>query len=212
MAWLGMAGQQGEGEEEMQVTFTAKGTRSLLMHNVRLASPMDPYAKELSRLNKSKRSSTRTDEDRLEIARVEWEGGFYFDDTIGPYVPGKWVFKTLLEAARSGRRGKKIEGGVLVMDDRHPLIYPGPRIMKEMWGDNGTSEFVDFQTVRVGQAKVDRCRPVFRQWAFEAKLMLDTSVIDAEEVADIARIAGQLIGIGDYRQQYGRFDAEVVRV
>lgn len=196
----------------MQVKLSVKGTRSLLMHNARLASPMDAYAKELGRLNKSKRSSARTDEDRLELARVEWEGGFYFDDVLGPYVPGKWVFKTLLEAARTGRRGKKIEGGVLVINDKHPLIYPGPRTMDEMWGDNGTSPFVDFQTVRVGTARVDRCRPVFTQWAFEADLLLDTSVVDFDEMAEIARIAGQLIGIGDYRQQYGRYEAVLEKV
>lgn len=183
------------------------GIRPLLIHNVRLASPMDPYAKELARLNKAKPSSKRTDEDRMAIARVEWEGGLYYDPEAGPYIPGSWIFKCLLEGARAGKRGKKIEGGLMVEALDHPLIYRGPRKLEEMWGD-GTSEFVDFRTVRVGQAKVDRCRPIFREWAFEAVLIIDPSVVDAAEVRDIAEIAGKLKGLGDYRQQYGRFTVQ----
>ena len=192
----------------MKVRLTATGTRPLLMHNVQLASPMNPFAKELSRLNKAKPSSKRTDEDRMEIARVEWEGGLYFEEGVGPFIPASGVFKCLLEGARSGRRGKKIEGGLVVVEMTHPLIYRGARDIKGMWAD-GSGEFVDFRTVRVGQAKVDRCRPVFRQWSFESELLVDPSVLDVAELADIAAIAGKLVGLGDYRQQYGRFDTLV---
>jgi hypothetical protein len=189
----------------MNVKMIAKGTRPLLMHNVQLASPLNSFAKELSRLNKAKPSSRRTDEDRLEIARVEWEGGLYFDAEVGPY------FKTVLEAARLGRRGQKIEGGLSVVEMVHPLLYRGPRTIDGLWGNGGDSTFVDFRTVRVGQAKVDRCRPIFNEWAFEADLLVDPAVLDFDELADIADIAGKLKGIGDYRQQFGRFEVNVER-
>lgn len=193
----------------MNVKLVARGTRPLLMHNVRLASPMNSYAKHLSALNKAKPSSRRTDEDRLEIARVEWEGGLYFDDEVGPFVPASWVFKSILEGARLGRRGQKVEGGLTVVEMIHPLVYRGPRDINGLWGNDGDSPHVDFRTVRVGQAKVDRCRPIFSNWAFEAELLVDPSVLDVAELEDIAKIAGQLKGIGDYRQQYGRFDASI---
>jgi hypothetical protein len=195
----------------MKARLTGKGTRPLIMHNVRLASPMDPHAKELSRLNKAKPSSKRTDEDRLEIARVEWEGGLYHEDGLGPFIPASWIFKCLLEGARAGRRGKKIEGGLTVVEMAHPLIYRGPRTVAEMWA-NGSGQFVDFRTVRVGQARVDRCRPVFREWSFEAELFVDPGVLDLAELGDIADIAGRLIGLGDYRQQYGRFEASIEEI
>lgn len=193
----------------MKARLVGKGTRPLIMHNVRLASPMDPFAKELARLNKAKPSSKRTDEDRLEIARVEFEGGLYIEEGVGPYVPASWVFKCLLEAARSGRRGKKIEGGLMVAEMVHPLVYRGPRDVAGLWGENGTSPFVDFRTVRVTTSKVDRCRPIFREWAFESDLIVDPGVLDLDELRDIAEIAGRLTGMGDYRQQYGRFDATI---
>lgn len=196
----------------MNVRFTARGTRPLIMHNVRLASPMDSFAKKLSQLNRAKMSSKRTDEERLEIARVEWEGGLYFDEDLGPYVPASWVFKCLLEGARAGRRGPKIEGGITVVEMVHPLLYSGPRTVDSLWGDDGTSRFVDFRSVRVGQAKVDRCRPIFPVWSFEADLLVDPGVIDVAELGDIADISGKLKGIGDYRQQFGRFEATVERL
>lgn len=195
----------------MLVKFIATGTRPLLMHNVQLASPMNPFAKKLAQLNRAKPSSKRTDEDRMDIAAVEWEGGLYYDAVVGPYVPATWVFKTILEGARLGRRGQLIEGGLSVVEMVHPLIYSGPRDVAGLWG-NGESEFVDFRTVRVGQAKVDRCRPIFNKWAFEAQLLIDPSVLDVAVLADIAAISGRLKGIGDYRQQFGRFDSQIERI
>lgn len=195
----------------MKIRLVATGSQPIIMHNIRLASPMDPFAKELARLNKAKPSSKRTDEERLEMARVEWEGSLYWDDVTGPFAPGSWVFKNLLEAARSGRRGKKIEGGVVVATPVNPLLYRGPRKIEDMWGD-GDSEFVDFRSVRVGQAKVDRCRPIFKDWKVESELYLDTGILDLEELQDIASIGGRLYGYGDYRQQYGRFEAEVTSI
>ncbi len=195
----------------MKVRITAKGTTPLLMHNVRLASPMNSYAKALAALTKAKTSSKRTDQDRIEIARLEFEGGLYFDDEIGPYAPGKWFSKNLLDAARRGRRGKLVEEGVTIGPDSmiNPLAYHGPRDIEGIWG-NGESDFVSFETVRVGMAKVDRCRPIFPEWSTEVDFEIEDDVLDFDTFRDIAVIGGRL-GLGDYRSGgYGRFNASVV--
>ena len=192
----------------MKVRLVATGTRPLLMHNVQLASPLNSYAKRLKQLN-AKRN--KTDEDRLEIARVEWEGSLYYDPDVGPYIPGPNVFRSLINGARITKAGKKVERGVLVTDLVMPLIYKGPRDLEGLWG-NGESEFVDVRTVVVQRNKVDRCRPIFRQWAFEAECLLDPKVIDFDEFVEIAHNAGAMEGIGDYRLMYGRFEVEVTRL
>lgn len=191
----------------MKVRLTGQGTRPLLMHNVRLASPLDPYAKKLKELN-GKRAANRTDDDRLAIAQAEWEGGLYFDPDLGPYIPATWIFKSLVEGGRQVKLGKKIERGVQVADLENPLIYEGPRDLVGLWG-GGTSEFVDIRTVKVGMARVDRCRPIFRKWAFEADLLCDPGVIDLDEIRQLAEKAGLLIGMGDYRMMMGRFTSKV---
>jgi len=192
----------------MKVRLVATGTRPLLMHNVQLASPLNSYAKRLKQLN-AKRN--KTDEDRLEIARVEWEGSLYYDPDVGPYIPGPNVFRSLINGARITKAGKKVERGVLVTELVMPLIYKGPRDLEGLWG-NGESEFVDVRTVVVQRNKVDRCRPIFRQWAFEAECLLDPKVIDFDEFVEIAHNAGAMEGIGDYRLMYGRFEVEVTRL
>lgn len=199
----------------MKVRLTATGTRPLLVHNVRLASPLNPFAKELKRLNGKR---VKTDEDRLEVARIEFTGSLYHDGAktptdvgpgeIGPYVPGPNVFRSLIGGGRLTKSGKKVERGVLVDELEIPLIYRGPRDVEGLWGD-GESEFVDMRTVVVQRNKVDRCRPIFREWKFEVDLTLDPSAIDFDEFVDVARNAGALEGIGDYRLMYGRYSVEV---
>lgn len=182
------------------------GTRPLLMHNVRLASPMNAYAKRLKALN-SKRS--KTDEDRIAMARVEFEGGLYFDDEVGPYIPGQNVLASLIEGAKIKRWGRKVERGVQVMDFVIPLLYKGPRDIESLWGGGDESEFVDIRPVTVQTSKVDRCRPIFRDWAFETELSLDESALDPDDFAEVVQLAGAMAGLGDYRRAYGRFDVEL---
>jgi hypothetical protein len=197
----------------MKVRITGRGTTPLLMHNVRLASPMNPFAKKLSALTSAKTSSKRTDADRIEIARVEFEGGLYHDEELGPYVPAKWISKNLLDAARRGRRGKLVEEGVMVAEGClvNPLVYHGPRDVDGLWGD-GESKYVSFDTVRVGTAKVDRCRPIFDEWGFEIDFEVEDDVMDFDTFKSIAQI-GSRLGVGDYRTgSYGRFNVDVIRL
>lgn len=189
----------------MKVRLVGTGTRPLLMHNVRLASPLNAYAKKLKALN-SKR--VKTDEDRLEIARVEWEGGLYFDEAVGPYIPGANLFASLIEGARLLKAGKKIERGLSVTELVLPLIYRGPRDINSLWG-NGESEHVDMQMAKVQTSRVERCRAIFREWSFEAELLLDPSIIEFAEFEAVANNAGAFSGLGDYRKLYGRYSVQV---
>lgn len=184
---------------------TCTGTRPLLVHNVRLASPMNPYAKALKALN-SKRS--KTDEDRVAIAKVEFEGSLYFDEEIGPYLPGGNLLASITEGAKIKRAGRKVERGVTVVEFELPLVYKGPRDLAGLWG-NGESEYVDIRPVTVQSSKVDRCRPIFRDWLIEATVVVDKSAIDIDEFKEVAGLAGKMAGLGDYRKQFGRYAVEL---
>jgi hypothetical protein len=172
---------------------------------VRLASPLNPFAKKLKALN-GKRN--KTDDDRMEIARVEFEGGLYHDKDLGPYVPAANLFRSLIGGGRLTKAGKRVERGVMVDGVEFPLIYKGPRDVEGLWG-GGESEFVDVRTVVVQRSKVDRCRPIFHTWTVEADIILDPTVIDYDEFVGVARNAGAMEGLGDYRMLYGRFSVEI---
>jgi hypothetical protein len=43
----------------------------------------------------------------------------------------------------------------------------------------------------------------------EAEVIADPQVINPDQFAEVARLAGEMQGIGDYREMYGRFSAAV---
>jgi hypothetical protein len=186
----------------VKLRLTCQGTRPLVLHNVQLASPLNPYAKLLKELNAKR---VKTDEDRMAIARVEFEGGMYYaDPPLGPYMPAENIYRSLIDGARLIKAGKKVERGVVVSTFMAPLIYQGPRDIAGLWGD-GKSDFVYIRPVSIGRQKVDRCRPIFRNWAVEADIIIDTEVIEIDEFAKVARLAGEMEGIGDFRRVFGRY-------
>jgi len=197
----------------VKVRLVITGTRPLLMHNVRLASPLNVYSKRMKAIgNEIKSKNARrvdVDADRLELARVEFEGGLYHDADLGPFVPAQNLLASLVGGARLTRDGKKVERGVVVSDLALPLIYRGPRDVEGLWG-NGESPYVDVRPVVVpgSRTKVDRCRPIFHEWALEADVLLDPAVIQFSEFAAVASAAGASEGLGDYRRMFGRYSVE----
>lgn len=192
----------------MKIRLTCQGTRPLLMCNVQVASPLNPYAKKLKALNAKR---VKTDEDYLEIARIEFEGHLYWAEQVGPYVPANMLRKALVRGARIIKTGVKVERGVVFADYMLPLVYQGPREVAELW-NGGDSLFADIRPVTVYGRKVDRCRPIFREWLIEAELVTDPRVIELEELRESARLAGEMAGIGDYRDLYGHFSSRVERL
>lgn len=190
----------------MKVRLTIVGTTALLMHNARLSDPLDSVTRELKKIS-SKR--TKTEDDQFEMARIEFEGGMYFDEELGPYIPGANVHRCLVEGAKLNKLGRHIERGVVVTEEILPLGYHGPRTLKELWEDKN---FVSRLSVGVTTSRVMRTRPRFPQWALEADLFVDTGQLDLEQISSVAEKAGQMIGLGDYRPRFGRFDVEVSKI
>lgn len=190
----------------MKVRITLIGTAPLLVHNIRLANPLDPIAKAMKAVS-SKR--VKTEDDHAELARLEFLGGLYIDDQVGPYLPGQNIERSLTDGARITKAGKKVERGLFVTDDVVPLLYNGPRSGSALWEDEN---FRSVLAVKVGTSRVMRTRPMFRDWSLEADGELDPSVLAIDELASIAETSGAMTGLGDYRPRYGRFTARVERL
>jgi hypothetical protein len=101
----------------VKLRLTCTGTRQLLMSNVQLASPLNGFARRLKELT-DKRS--KTVEDRMEIARVEFVGGLYWTAETNPYLPSQ----NLTDGARLIRAGMKISRSR--HDSRRPAAEPAP--------------------------------------------------------------------------------------
>ena len=187
--------------QEFIITLT--GTAPLLMHNSRLANPLDPATKALKKVTGKR---TKTDEDHEEMARLEHAGSLYFDTDAGPYIPADNIWRALYDGAKKSKRGPKIKEGIFIQSDVNPLVYKGPRTIDGLWNDEN---FRHFASVKVTTSRVMRCRPVFSTWTTNAYGLLDPSVLDLSELKQIADTSGALIGLGDWRPRYGRFLATV---
>lgn len=179
------------------------GTRPLLVHSDRFSNPLDPMAKEHKALT-SKRK--KTDEDYELIARSEWAGGLYYDDKLGPYIPGVNIESAIIAGGKLSKLGTQLKRSIEVLDERCPLIYEGPRDMKGLWD----ARFYDARSVKVQAARLMRYRPLFRDWSLECTIMFDEETIDRNQVIKCVTDAGLYCGIGDYRPKFGRFDMEVI--
>jgi hypothetical protein len=80
----------------MKLSVTLTGTHPMLMHNGRLANPIDPWTRQLKALT-SKRK--KTDEDILQIAQVEARAGCWetVDGMLG--VPSAAVWRCFYDAS-----------------------------------------------------------------------------------------------------------------
>lgn len=186
-------------------TITVQGTAPLLMHNAQLSDEFNPVTLEMKKITAKK--TKKTDDDRWELRRLEFMGGLYYDPDSGPYIPAANIEATLAKAAGLTRNGQDIKRGVRITTDINPLAYSGPRTVDELWEDK--ANYVHNASVKVGQARIIRTRPIFREWITEAEGIYDPTVIDLESMKQFATKAGQLIGLGDWRPRFGTFEATV---
>jgi len=210
------------------IVIKVTGRTELLMHNGKLANPMDPATKELNQAY-AEWKRTKNDEAFEELSRVEFGGSMYYHEADGTVIGPYWStdsFHACLKNAgakivKKGRTTfKNFVAAALIPGDTdiNPLVYRGskrgepvPRKLEDLWEDK---YYRDIRPARVGSAKVMRTRPVFHDWKFEVPFTLDTEVLDIADLQRILTIAGQIVGLGDWRPEKGgrrgRFTAEVI--
>lgn len=184
--------------KEMQ--FKIVGVSPLLMHNGRLADPINPFTKALADVTSRRK---KTDEDRKEARYLEWLGSIYTDSNGEPCLPADMVLSSFWYGAKKAKDGKEFLAGVFESRPTFSLQYDGPRDIEQLYSDD---RFVDVRSVVVQRNRVMRTRPIFPEWSANVSLKVNTNVIDLEKVSKAAQAAGELIGMGDYRPRFGRFE------
>ncbi len=172
---------------------------SLLMHNGQLADPLNTWSKALKE-HTSKRK--KSDEDHEKIAEVEFQGGLYFDDKLGPYIPGHMLDAVIVGGAKKKRLGTIFESCVRTTQDIYKLDYKGPRTREKLWAE---PKFRDRRACGVQAARVIRTRPKFTDWTVTFDLELFPSELNPGNVKQAIVDAGVYSGIGDFRPKFGLF-------
>lgn len=160
---------------------------------------MNKFAKALKQIT-SKR--VRTDADILEMARIEFLAGLYMSES-GPVLPAQLIDAALINGAKKSKEGVSAKSG-LFCPEHAPLEYDGPRTADELWEDD---RFRHSALVKVGMARVVRTRPIFESWVATVKINVEESVVNPSRVDDWIVTTGSIVGFGDWRPRYGRYEA-----
>jgi hypothetical protein len=161
----------------------------------------------MKKINAKKRN--KTDEDLARLSDLEWEGGLYWDDSIGVYIPAENIEATIREGAKARRKGKDIVKGFVCEDLRVPLDY-GEKLTKNQLMEN--FEYRDVRAMKVMRARIMRTRPRFDTWNISFIASYDEDVIDFRDLTDAIEYAGQYVGLCDSRPRYGKFFAKVTEL
>jgi hypothetical protein len=181
------------------IQFKIRGVSPLLLHNGNLGNPMNPIAKAMKQVS-SKRK--KTDDDFVELARLEWLGSLYLNDKKQPSIPGELIEAMMTNAAKRSKTGKDFTAG-LICDGVWPIQYSGSKDPDTLWNDES---FRYQRMVRVQMARVLRTRPMFRQWELDFTVHYLPDILNDAQVREAMVTAGRIIGLGDYRPKFGRFD------
>lgn len=186
--------------QEIKVRLT--GEAPLLMHNGQLANPLNQHAKESKKIS-GKRQKTEADLEQL--AKISWFGSLYLTDDLKIMVPGVVLEAALANGAKTTRKGKSAQAGLFVRDNMLLEFDHADLTLDELWK---IKKFRLDALVSVDRKKILRVRPKFDNWAITANINFDDSLFNLESIRDIIKIAGEQIGLCDWRPRYGRFSVK----
>lgn len=151
---------------------------------------------------------------------IEWLAGLYCATPLGVQMVNDAIivenpetivlpadaFSAAICSAAAATKQKKIFTAAVIVDADARLIYPGEQSVLNMIRN---SSFRDTRLVRIGQARVMRTRPFFKEWHAEFNLIYSEPV-ESDHIIRAVKHAGLMVGVGDFRPRFGRFEITAI--
>ena len=189
---------------QQSYSFKITGIAPLIVHNGELADPFYIFSQEVKKISGKRK---KTDADHEMMAKLEWRGGLYVNESR-LIVPSDCFEASLVGAAKLSRLGKDAARGLFV-EDHLALRGDGvPELVDETVLDEmyASGKFTFRKGVRVGTAKVMRTRPIFGLgWSANATVVFNDAVFNRQQIEDLVAAAGSQIGLCEWRPRFGRF-------
>jgi hypothetical protein len=186
----------------MTQTFRIKGIVPIILHNGRMANPLDPWSKKLKEISGKRK---KVDSDYEEMARIEWFASLYLDKNEKIILPGMLVEAALINGAKKFKLGQQAKAALFV-ESHSFLQFDGQELTPEQLWERGQNTLT--VACKVSMAKIMRTRFIAEEWAADVSVSFDDSLFNAPQIADIFEAAGMQIGVGTWRPRHGRFYAE----
>ena len=170
-----------------RATFVLVGDSPLIVHAWSEKAKRQMLDKQMKRATQAKAAKN---------PEADYEACFYRTDEGGYGFPAIGLKAAMISACRFADMKMTIARGAFHIDAEMLPVEGEPRPREDM--------------VRVGMGTADiRYRPEFPTWRIPATLKFNSSVISAEQLANLLNVAGFGVGLGEWRPekngQYGRF-------
>lgn len=186
-----------------RIRFKVRGLTPLLLHNLRLADPLEPVVKEIKKIT-SKGSKKMTEDDHARLSDLEWLGGLYVNEKQQPIFPADNIQGAFIEAAPKVQRGLRetLKAAISVEADAL-IVHDGPKTLDGLKAD---PRFRLRKPMKQMKNVIVRTRPRFPTWSLEFVVLVDTDMVNAETVGDVMTAISEYRGFGDHRPRYGKFE------
>ena len=166
-----------------------------------------PERLEIADITRTK-TSDRSEAQKARIKLLEVLTCFWKREDDTPTVPAAAIRSMIERAARKLKQGPLVREGLIV---EIVESFEWDKTLGKDIDELASNEAVRFTVpVKVGQARILRTRPRFREWAVTFVLDCDDELIDAGHIENWLDIGGRRIGLGDWRPEksgtYGRFE------
>lgn len=195
-----------------QANIKITGINYLLQNNPQTVDPFNRFSKAMKAITKKK--TGKTEDDLIELGHIETESKIYFDETIGVYVPTRWLTEAICTGAFAViKTGKdKMRGGIFAVDEKAKLIYKEMSKVKTITDVVMNPVFRHRALLPQGQVRIPKDFPIFKDWSFETGIEFDDSVVDFHGLKQVVERTAKYVGFGDFRPTFGRATAEVTNV
>lgn len=178
-----------------------KGISPLIMHSDKLCNPLHPMTKKMKEITCLK---TKKDEHHFAMAKIEWEGGLYYHEDLGVYMPSKCLMGCFKSAAKKFRLGRAIKALTIDCAIGTPLIGYEKITPAELWeikSKNGEHKHVFCETVVVNRSRIMRTRPIFHNWEIKFDIFLNVELLSLKQLETIIHTAGFEYGLCELRPE-----------
>jgi hypothetical protein len=178
-----------------------KGMTPLCMHSPQASDALcqHPCYAEMRKIATKR---TKTEEDHLELARLEWMLSLYIGKDGNIMTPGRCWEAAFKDTAKRQKLGKKFNASVMVEDA--PLVFPdASKTPEELWE---SKKYFIRQSMKVGTARVMRTTPHFPEWSVTLTVRFMDSEVDEQTLRSVIRDCGIINGSFEFRPRYGRFE------
>lgn len=183
---------------EKRFKLKVRGMTDLIMHNSEAANPMNEYTLEKKPIMNKR--ANKTENDHMKLAELDFLSSLYWSESLdGLYMPVENVQKMLLEAGRALDQKKAKKQIVGVRFETHigwPLQTPNRSDKTALLADKSNKYF---KIVTVQKSKLPNTKAIFKEWAFDCEIIIDTDIVDVEVVRDWWDYAGRRVGLGSRR-------------